>query len=106
LFAWKQENLTVFGNGLEAFRNDLGATGHSFLVDVVYNFGLLGTLLFATWIATVVIQHRSLNAYYMALFAGLLLIFGTSNAFLHPGFIAVLAISFGALRKHAGVTRD
>ena len=91
---------------MEAYRFDTGATGHSLLSDGIYNFGLLGALLFVVWLATVVIQYWSLNVYYLALIAGLLLIFGTSNAFLHSGFIAVLATSFGALRKQAGATRD
>ena len=45
LFAWSREHLTIFGNGLEAYRFDTGATGHSLLSDGIYNFWTAGCLI-------------------------------------------------------------
>ena len=36
----------VFGEGVEAFRADVGITSHSTPIDVLYNFGLIGFVLF------------------------------------------------------------
>lgn len=36
----------VLGNGVESFRGDFGVTSHSTPVDLLYNTGLIGTLLF------------------------------------------------------------
>src|SRR3569833_1944727 len=44
LLGWTRNPL--FGNGAEAFRADYGATSHSTPVDLLYNTGLIGTLLF------------------------------------------------------------
>ena len=36
----------VLGNGVESFRGDFGVTSHSTPIDLLYNTGLIGTLLF------------------------------------------------------------
>lgn len=41
---WKQN--PVFGYGTEAFRDDYGITSHSTPIDLLYNFGLIGMVLF------------------------------------------------------------
>ncbi len=41
---WKQD--PVFGHGTEAFRAAYGITSHSTPVDLLYNFGVIGLLLF------------------------------------------------------------
>jgi len=41
---WRQ-NL-VFGYGTEAFRHDFGITSHSTPIDLLYNYGLIGLMLF------------------------------------------------------------
>jgi O-antigen ligase len=41
---WKQN--PVFGYGTEAFRYDYGITSHSTPIDLLYNYGLIGLILF------------------------------------------------------------
>lgn len=49
---WQHIGLTgwasnpVFGYGVEAFRADVGITSHSTPIDLLYNFGLIGIILF------------------------------------------------------------
>lgn len=44
LEGWKQN--PVFGYGTEAFRDKFGITSHSTPIDLLYNFGLVGLILF------------------------------------------------------------
>jgi O-antigen ligase len=44
----------VFGNGVEAFRADYGITSHSTPVDLLYNFGIVGFVLFYLIFASIV----------------------------------------------------
>jgi O-antigen ligase len=49
---WKQQGIAgwqsnpVFGYGVEAFRNDYGTTSHVTPVDLLYNYGIIGLVLF------------------------------------------------------------
>jgi hypothetical protein len=49
---WKEQGIAgwlknpVFGHGVEAFRSDYGITSHSTPIDLLYNFGLIGLVLF------------------------------------------------------------
>ncbi|MGI6387355.1 MAG: O-antigen ligase family protein [Desulfomonilia bacterium] len=49
---WAEQGLSgwmnnpIFGHGVEAFRYDFGKTSHATPVDLLYNFGLIGFLLF------------------------------------------------------------
>jgi len=52
----------VFGEGVEAFRADYGATSHSTLVDLLYNSGLIGFALFYGMIASVLWRLRRSTA--------------------------------------------
>jgi hypothetical protein len=44
----------VFGYGTEAFRNDYGITSHSTVIDLLYNFGLIGLILFYSIFASLI----------------------------------------------------
>jgi O-antigen ligase len=44
LEGWAQN--PVFGSGVEAFRKDIGITSHSTPIDLLYNHGLIGFVLF------------------------------------------------------------
>jgi hypothetical protein len=49
---WRKQGIAgwvqnpVFGYGVEAFRADAGITSHSTPIDLLYNFGLIGLMLF------------------------------------------------------------
>jgi hypothetical protein len=49
---WKQQGIAgwlsnpVFGYGVEAFRSDYGITSHSTPIDLLYNYGMIGMVLF------------------------------------------------------------
>ena len=58
LAGWVQN--PVFGYGVEAFRSRFGATSHSTPVDLLYNSGLVGLLLFYGVLASVL--HRLYRA--------------------------------------------
>jgi O-antigen ligase len=49
---WKQN--PVFGYGAEAFRDDYGVTSHSTPIDLLYNFGLIGLILFYAVFASLI----------------------------------------------------
>lgn len=46
----------LFGSGVEAFRHDLGVTSHSTPVDLLYNSGLVGLMLFYGLFLSVVLR--------------------------------------------------
>jgi hypothetical protein len=57
---WKARGLAgwaenpIFGRGVEAFRADYGITSHSTPIDLLYNFGLIGLVLFYGMFSTVI----------------------------------------------------
>jgi hypothetical protein len=57
---WKAKGLAgwaenpIFGRGVEAFRADYGITSHSTPIDLLYNFGLIGLVLFYGMFSTVI----------------------------------------------------
>jgi O-antigen ligase len=56
---WKQN--PVFGYGTEAFRDDYGITSHSTPIDLLYNFGLIGLILFYGVFATLIWRLMQLD---------------------------------------------
>ncbi len=94
LLGWTRNPL--FGHGAEAFRADYGATSHSTPVDLLYNTGLIGTLLFFGMFASIAwrplvarnIQANGLHALVLAgipcyLFASL------SGTIFYQSFMAI-----------------
>jgi O-antigen ligase len=57
---WKEQGIAgwsrnpIFGYGVEAFRSDYGITSHSTPVDLLYNFGLIGLVLFYSVFASLI----------------------------------------------------
>lgn len=57
---WEQQGIAgwsnnpVFGYGVEAFRNDYGTTSHSTPIDLLYNYGLIGLVLFYSVFASLI----------------------------------------------------
>jgi hypothetical protein len=99
----------IFGNGVEAFRTDVGTTSHSTPIDVLYNTGLLGIVLFYSLFGSVALRLlrlrgadlRSLPA---LLFSALVCYsFITLSATMHYNpFLAVsFAVSTGLLARLA-----
>jgi hypothetical protein len=64
---WQREgirgwlNSPMFGNGVEAFRVDFGITSHATPIDLLYNFGVVGLLLFYSIFASMVLRLASLR---------------------------------------------
>jgi O-antigen ligase len=97
----------LFGNGVEAFRFDNGITSHSTPIDLLYNFGVVGLLLFYALFASIAwrlmtLRNKTLGSLPALIFAGLncygfITLSGTVhyNAF----FAVYFSISFGLLRR-------
>ena len=57
---WKQQGIAgwlnnpVFGYGVEAFRSDYGTTSHVTPVDLLYNYGMIGLVLFYSIFASLI----------------------------------------------------
>jgi hypothetical protein len=52
LVGWTEN--PIFGSGVEAFRADYGITSHSTPIDLLYNFGLIGLVLFYGMFGTLI----------------------------------------------------
>ena len=97
----------VFGSGVEAFRTNVGITSHSTPVDVLYNFGLIGFVLFYSLFALVVrrlyIARRArLGALPVLIFSGVIcfLFMSLSEPLHYSSFFAVfIAVSIALLRR-------
>lgn len=97
----------VFGGGVEAFRANVGITSHSTPVDVLYNFGLIGFVLFYAIFALVVrrlyIARRvPMRALQVLIFSGLVcyLFMSLSEPLHYSAFFAVfIAVSIALLRR-------
>lgn len=78
---WKDQGIKgwvrspLFGNGVEAFRADYGITSHSTPIDLLYNFGVIGFLLFYSIFGSIVwrlmtVRSKSLGSLPALIFAG------------------------------------
>ncbi len=56
---WKQN--PVFGYGTEAFRDDYGITSHSTPIDLLYNYGLIGFVMFYGMFASLMVRLLQLD---------------------------------------------
>lgn len=107
LEGWVQN--PVFGHGPEAFRSVFGITSHSTPVDILYNSGLIGLVLFYLVFASVALRlfsakHHDRGNLFLLLLAVLICYFFISlSGALHYSstFAAFLAISAGLLRQRS-----
>ncbi len=66
---WIQDGLAgwvenpVFGHGVEAFRSAYGITSHSTPIDLLYNSGLIGTVLFYSVLISLLLRVRRLGTH-------------------------------------------
>jgi hypothetical protein len=78
---WKDQGIKgwlrspLFGNGVEAFRTDHGITSHSTPIDLLYDFGVIGFLLFYAIFGSIVwrlmtLKSKSLGSLPALIFAG------------------------------------
>jgi O-antigen ligase len=70
---WKQN--PIFGYGTEAFRDDYGITSHSTPIDLLYDHGLIGLVLFYSVFASLMwrllqLEHRRFTGQRSLIFAG------------------------------------
>ena len=112
---WQAEGLSgwihnpVFGHGPEAFRSQFGITSHSTPVDILYNSGLIGFVLFYLIFASIAwrlytVRHENQGNLLLLLLAALICYFFVSlSGVLHysSSFAAILAISAGLLRQRS-----
>ena len=117
LRAWLQN--PVFGYGVEAFRARFGITSHSTPIDLIYNSGLIGLILFYSMFVSLfwrlaLVRERNVAAVCAVIFGALVcFLFITLAAAMnyHYFLAAFIAISAGLLRqfqpqeKHAGTSR-
>jgi hypothetical protein len=100
-------NNPVFGNGVEAFRADYGITSHSTPVDLLYNSGIIGCVLFYSAFAALAwrlsrARDRDLGSLRPLIFGALVCyLFMTLSGTLHYNvFLAsIIAISVALLRQ-------
>jgi hypothetical protein len=114
--SWAREGLSgwvrnpVFGYGVEAFRSQVGITSHSTPIDLLYNSGLIGFVLFYSIFASILWRLFLVrNARPAIVYA---LIFGTLVCFLfitllgtmhYSSFLAAfIGISVGLLIRYQG----
>jgi hypothetical protein len=97
----------VFGDGVEAFRADVGITSHSTPIDVLYNFGLIGFGLFYALFGLLawrlyVTRHLLLGSLPILILSGMICyLFVSLSAPLHYGlFLAIfIAVTSTLLRR-------
>jgi hypothetical protein len=64
---WKDQGIKgwllspLFGNGVEAFRTDHGITSHSTPIDLLYNFGVIGFVLFYSIFGSIAMRLRAVQ---------------------------------------------
>ncbi len=89
----------LFGNGVEAFRTDYGITSHSTPIDLLYNFGVVGLILFYAMFASIILRlmlphDKSRGNLSALIFAGVVCYaFITLSGTMH--YNAFLAVFFG-----------
>jgi hypothetical protein len=99
----------LFGNGVEAFRSDVGITSHSTPIDLLYNTGVVGFVLFyavfvSLGIRLTQVRGSNLGSLPALIFAGLVCysFITLSGAMHYNSFMAIFfAVSAGLLRRHA-----
>lgn len=110
---WKNQGIKgwarspLFGNGVEAFRADVGTTSHATPIDVLYNTGVLGLALFYALFGSVAlrllrIRGAKLRSLPALIFAGLVCYSSiTLSATMHyNSFLAIyFAVSTGLLAR-------
>jgi O-antigen ligase len=97
----------VFGDGVEAFRADVGITSHSTPIDLLYNFGLIGFGLFYALFALLawrlyVTRHLQLGSLPILILSGVVCyLFVSLSAPLHYGsFLAIfIGVTSTLLRR-------
>lgn len=106
LKGWTQN--PVFGYGVEAFRSRFGTTSHSTPVDLLFNSGLIGFILFYSVLLSIFwrlrsVRDASLTPICSIIFACLVcFLFITMSATMHYHYFlaAYIAISVGVLRRY------
>ena len=106
LKAWAQN--PVFGYGVEAFRSRFGITSHSTPIDLLYNSGLIGFVLFYSIFLSILwrlllVRDRSIALVCAVIFGALvcfLFITISGTMYYHYFLAAYIAISVGFLRRH------
>jgi hypothetical protein len=110
---WKNEGIKgwkrspLFGNGVEAFRADVGITSHSTPIDLLYNTGLIGIIFFyglfvSLGVRLLQIRDSSLGSLPALIFGGLVCYsFITLSSTMHyNSFMAIFfAVSIGLLLR-------
>jgi O-antigen ligase len=99
----------LFGNGVEAFRTDNGVTSHSTPIDILYNTGVIGFVVFyaifvSLGVRLVQVRGSALGSLPALIFAGLICYsFITLSGTMHYNtFMAIFfAVSAGLLRRYA-----
>jgi hypothetical protein len=113
---WKDEGLRgwaanpVFGHGVEAFRADYGITSHSTPIDLLYNTGIIGFLLFYSVFASVAwrllqASARHLGTIRILSFSTLVcyLFITVSGTMHYDGFLAIfIGVTTALLRRQRG----
>jgi hypothetical protein len=104
---WQRSPL--FGNGVEAFRTDVGITSHSTPIDLLYNTGVLGLAVFYSIFVSVGLRLREVRGSKLGtlpalIFGGLVCyVFITLSGTMHyNAFMAIfISVSVGLLRRRA-----
>ncbi len=113
---WKRKGLEgwtfnpVFGYGTEAFRHDYGITSHSTPIDLLYNFGLIGVVLFYGVFASLSWRLIQLDGLHVSgqralMLAGIVCyVFVSLSGTMHYNafFAAFVGISVGLLTRSNG----
>jgi O-antigen ligase len=97
----------LFGNGVEAFRTDHGITSHSTPIDLLYNLGIIGFVLFYAMFGSLALRliglrNRRLRSLPALIFAGLVCYgFITLSGTMHYNtFLSVFfSVSVALLRR-------
>jgi hypothetical protein len=112
---WKNQGIKgwirspLFGNGVEAFRTDIGVTSHSTPIDLLYNTGVLGFAVFYAIFVSLAIRlaqlrDSDLGSLPALIFAGLVCYsFITLSGTMHySSFMAIFfAMSVGLIQRQA-----
>jgi hypothetical protein len=97
----------LLGNGVEAFRSDHGITSHSTPIDLLYNFGVIGLVLFYAVFGSIVLRLMSasranLGSLPALIFSGVVCyVFITLSATMHYNVLMgiFVSVSTGLLRR-------
>lgn len=115
---WKEAGIDgwkvnpVFGYGTEAFRHDFGITSHSTPIDLLYNYGLIGLILFYSVFASLFLRllqvdSRKVSSQRSLILAGVVCyVFVSLSGTMHYNVFlaAFIGISVALITSHRGVT--